>query len=98
VRNYNVGHMLLLYLERGQVYRKGIYIQPNTIVKVYAIYLNASNVDIFLQVVYFTATFPYVMLVILLIRGLSLPGAKQGILFYLLPEPSRLADPQVGDA
>ncbi|KAM9853485.1 sodium- and chloride-dependent GABA transporter 2-like [Aulostomus maculatus] len=47
------------------------------------------------KVVYFTATFPYVMLVALLIRGLSLPGALQGVLFYLLPEPSRLADPQV---
>ncbi|XP_034459250.1 sodium- and chloride-dependent GABA transporter 2-like isoform X2 [Hippoglossus hippoglossus] len=47
------------------------------------------------KVVYFTATFPYVMLLILLIRGLSLPGALQGVLFYLLPEPSRLTDPQV---
>ncbi len=47
------------------------------------------------QVVYFTATFPYVMLLILLIRGLSLPGALEGVVYYLLPEPSRLADPQV---
>ncbi|XP_058490060.1 sodium- and chloride-dependent GABA transporter 2-like [Solea solea] len=47
------------------------------------------------KVVYFTATFPYVMLLILLIRGLSLPGALQGVVFYLLPEPSRLTDPQV---
>ncbi|XP_077396243.1 sodium- and chloride-dependent GABA transporter 3-like isoform X2 [Festucalex cinctus] len=47
------------------------------------------------KVVYFTATFPYVMLLILLIRGLSLPGARQGVEFYLLPELSRLADPQV---
>ncbi|XP_030599363.1 sodium- and chloride-dependent GABA transporter 2-like isoform X2 [Archocentrus centrarchus] len=47
------------------------------------------------KVVYFTATFPYVMLLILLIRGLSLPGASQGVMFYLLPEPSRLKDPQV---
>ncbi|KAG9339279.1 hypothetical protein JZ751_023979 [Albula glossodonta] len=46
-------------------------------------------------VVYFTATFPYVMLLVLLIRGLTLPGAKDGIVFYLYPEPSRLADPQV---
>lgn len=36
------------------------------------------------------------MLLILLIRGLSLPGALQGVVFYLLPEPSRLLDPQVG--
>ncbi|TKS81317.1 Sodium- and chloride-dependent GABA transporter 2 [Collichthys lucidus] len=47
------------------------------------------------QVVYFTATFPYVMLLILLIRGLSLPGALQGVLFYLLPDPSQLANPHV---
>ncbi|XP_023155604.1 sodium- and chloride-dependent GABA transporter 2-like isoform X1 [Amphiprion ocellaris] len=47
------------------------------------------------KVVYFTATFPYVMLLILLIRGLSLPGALQGVKFYLLPEASRLTDPQV---
>ncbi|XP_056334167.1 sodium- and chloride-dependent GABA transporter 2-like isoform X2 [Danio aesculapii] len=47
------------------------------------------------KVVYFTATFPYVMLLVLLIRGLTLPGALQGIVFYLYPEPARLADPQV---
>ncbi|XP_068507552.1 sodium- and chloride-dependent GABA transporter 2-like isoform X3 [Syngnathus scovelli] len=47
------------------------------------------------KVVYFTATFPYVMLLILLIRGLTLPGARQGVEFYLLPELSRLIDPQV---
>ncbi|KAM9812598.1 sodium- and chloride-dependent GABA transporter 2-like [Syngnathus typhle] len=47
------------------------------------------------KVVYFTATFPYVMLLILLIRGLTLPGASQGVAFYLLPEVSRLTDPQV---
>ncbi|XP_036392436.1 sodium- and chloride-dependent GABA transporter 2-like [Megalops cyprinoides] len=47
------------------------------------------------KVVYFTATFPYLMLLVLLIRGLTLPGALQGVLFYLYPEPGRLADPQV---
>ncbi|XP_065121180.1 sodium- and chloride-dependent GABA transporter 2-like [Paramisgurnus dabryanus] len=47
------------------------------------------------KVVYFTATFPYVMLVVLLIRGLTLPGALQGIKFYLYPELSLLYDPQV---
>uniref|UniRef100_A0A8C6WZZ2 Transporter n=1 Tax=Neogobius melanostomus TaxID=47308 RepID=A0A8C6WZZ2_9GOBI len=47
------------------------------------------------KVVYFTATFPYVMLVVLLVRGLTLPGALNGIKFYLYPDPSRLSDPQV---
>lgn len=47
------------------------------------------------QVVYFTATFPYVMLLVLLVRGLTLPGALDGIKFYLYPDPSRLTDPQV---
>lgn len=47
------------------------------------------------KVVYITATFPYVMLVVLLVRGLTLPGALNGIKFYLYPDPSRLSDPQV---
>lgn len=35
------------------------------------------------------------MLVVLLIRGLTLPGARDGIVYYLYPDVSRLADPQV---
>ncbi|XP_028988182.1 sodium- and chloride-dependent GABA transporter 3-like [Betta splendens] len=47
------------------------------------------------KVAYFTATFPYVMLLILLIRGLTLPGAWEGIYFYLYPEVHRLANLEV---
>ncbi|MGH0161580.1 UNVERIFIED_CONTAM: hypothetical protein FKN15_041244 [Acipenser sinensis] len=47
------------------------------------------------KVVYFTAMFPYLMLAVLLIRGLTLPGAVDGIIFYLYPDPARLAYPQV---
>ncbi|KAM9758515.1 sodium- and chloride-dependent GABA transporter 2-like isoform 2-T2 [Menidia menidia] len=44
---------------------------------------------------YFTATFPFVFLAVLLLRGVTLPGASHGIKYYLYPNPSRLADPQV---
>ena len=47
------------------------------------------------QVVYFTATAPYVLLLILLIRGLTLPGALKGIMFYVTPVWSKLLDGQV---
>lgn len=57
-----------------------------------------KSVHLSLQVVYVTATFPYVMLLILMIRGVTLPGAYEGIKFYLYPDISRLSDPQVSSA
>lgn len=47
------------------------------------------------QIVYFTVLFPYVVLCILLVRGLTLQGAWQGILFYILPDWGSLAKPKV---
>lgn len=47
------------------------------------------------QVAYFTATFPYVMLTVLVVRGASLNGASEGIKFFIVPEWSKLASPDV---
>ncbi|XP_030199009.1 sodium- and chloride-dependent GABA transporter 3 isoform X2 [Gadus morhua] len=47
------------------------------------------------KVVYVTAVFPYVMLAILLVRGLTLPGAWQGVVYYLRPDFTRLTRLQV---
>ncbi|XP_061732207.1 sodium- and chloride-dependent GABA transporter 2-like [Nerophis ophidion] len=47
------------------------------------------------KVLYFTATFPYLILLALLVRGLTLPGAKDGLTFYLYPDLTRLSDSTV---
>jgi len=44
------------------------------------------------KVVYFTATFPYVVLLILLVQGLCLEGASQGLAYLFVPDWSKLAD------
>lgn len=38
---------------------------------------------------------PYILLTILLVRGITLPGAIDGIIYYLVPDLRALADPSV---
>ncbi|KPM11783.1 sodium- and chloride-dependent glycine transporter-like protein [Sarcoptes scabiei] len=47
------------------------------------------------KVVYFTATFPYVILAILLGRGLTLPGSFDGLRYYITPNWDRIYDVEV---
>ncbi|XP_061818209.1 sodium-dependent proline transporter isoform X2 [Nerophis lumbriciformis] len=47
------------------------------------------------KVVYVTATFPYFVLIVLIIRGATLEGSLQGIAFYLTPDWGRLSSAQV---
>ncbi len=44
---------------------------------------------------YVTATSPYLLMLVLLVRGCTLPGAWEGIKFYLTPDVDKLADEKV---
>lgn len=48
------------------------------------------------QAVWVTALAPYVVLFILLARGVTLPGADVGIKYYLTPEWEKLKESKVG--
>ncbi|KAM6140427.1 LOW QUALITY PROTEIN: sodium-dependent proline transporter-like [Pterocles gutturalis] len=47
------------------------------------------------KVVYFTATFPYLVLLILIVRGATLDGSLDGVRFYLSSDWSQLQSAQV---
>ncbi|XP_052235205.1 sodium- and chloride-dependent glycine transporter 1-like [Dreissena polymorpha] len=54
-----------------------------------------KGIESLAKIVYVTAIFPYVLLTALLVRGLTLEGAQEGIRFYLTPNMSKLADAEV---
>ncbi|XP_008160272.2 inactive sodium-dependent neutral amino acid transporter B(0)AT3 [Eptesicus fuscus] len=47
------------------------------------------------KVIYFTALFPYLVLTIFLIRGLTLPGATEGLIYLFTPNMQTLQSPRV---
>ena len=52
--------------------------------------LERLMVYFYLQVTWFTAIMPYVLMFVLLIRGVTLPGSRDGIVYYLKPDFSKL--------
>ena len=59
------------------------------------------NVSIFIiihsQFVYVTALFPYVILLILLVRAATLPGFTVGVAFYITPQWDKILDINVSE-
>lgn len=47
------------------------------------------------RVLLFTVPLPVLLVLILVVRGLTLPGAEVGLNYYLAPDWSKLADPKV---
>ena len=47
------------------------------------------------KVVYVTAIFPYFVLIIMLVRGLTLEGAHAGLEYFFIPKWENLAKPSV---
>lgn len=47
------------------------------------------------KVVWFTALFPYAVLLILLVRGITLPGSADGIKYYLNPNFNAITSAEV---
>lgn len=46
---------------------------------------------------YFLAIFPYVIMIILLIRAVTLDGAEIGIIYFFRPQWDRILDPSVNN-
>jgi len=47
------------------------------------------------KIVYFTVPLPYILMTILLIKGLTMPGASKGLKFLFIPDFSKLLDIKV---
>jgi len=50
------------------------------------------------KVVYVTVTLPWILLIVFVIRGLALPGAFEGIKYYLTPSWEKLLSPELWQA
>ena len=62
---------------------------------IYSIRRGAKSVG---KIVYYTVTIPWLILIIFVIRGLTLPGAAEGIRYYLTPKWKMLLNPDLWHA
>ena len=81
------GSFALFFLEKF-----GLYPFANLYITLSYLKFVLSGVKSVGKVVYVTVIAPYVILLILLIRGLTLPGMEEGVKFFIQPDFSRLAD------
>ncbi|KAA8593829.1 hypothetical protein FQN60_004663 [Etheostoma spectabile] len=79
------GGVPLFYMELalGQFHRSGC-------ISIWKHICPIFKVSFIIMVVWVTATFPYLVLLVLLIRGATLPGAWKGVVFYLKPDWGKL--------
>ncbi len=84
-----VGRRLLLPMEVGQGHGKSEtrFSQKKPFL--------FKNPNLNFQVVYFTATVPYLLLSVFLVRSVTLPGAWEGLRFFLEPRWDKMAEPKV---
>jgi hypothetical protein len=66
-----------------------------TLVKYVLLLFNYVLLVLLFQAAYFTAFFPYIVLMILLIRSLTLPGSLNGIIYYFKPQWHKLGEAKV---
>lgn len=75
---------------------KGIQSSGKVKQKIVPAYLNLIHLFIFqLQAVYFTSLFPYIVLTIFFIRGITLEGAGAGLIHMYTPKVEKLLEPTV---
>lgn len=90
-------HRILQPLERGENFRQGTP-SLHRCSPPFSVSLCLISSFHSLQVVWVTATLPYIVLFILLIRGATLPGAWRGVVFYLKPQWGKLLETSVSGA
>ena len=59
---------------------------------VFSVWKGAKTVS---KVVYFTVLVPWLLLIVFVVRGITLPGAMDGLAYYLTPDFSKLLNPGV---